>query len=104
MSLEHPSWCSPTECLVTTHDHKIHLSRPAAAHSSRGDLTVTVQLGQLGEDEDPVITMVAAFTDYGPGSPAEEYHMRLDADLGRAVGWMLLTAGRQAARRQNRNP
>jgi hypothetical protein len=101
MSAEHPSWCSPTDCLVTARDRRIHLSRAAAAQSPCGELTVTVQLGQLGDDEDPVITMVATFADYGPGSPAEEYHVRLDADLARAVGWMLLTTGRQAARHQN---
>jgi hypothetical protein len=104
MSLEHPSWCSPADCLVTAHAHRIHLSRPAAARSSCGDLTVTVQLGQIGDDEDPVVTMVAAFADYGPDHPAEEVPVRLDADLARAVGWMLLTTGRQAAPGQNGNP
>ena len=47
--------------------------------------------------------MVAAFADYGHGSPAEEYHMQLDADLAREVGWLLLTTGRQAARDLTRN-
>jgi hypothetical protein len=66
-------------------------------------MTVTVQLGQLGED-DPVITMVAAFADYGPDSPAEEYHMRLDTDLARAVGWLLLATGRRGTRYHAGNP
>jgi hypothetical protein len=101
MSLEHPSWCSRTECIDTAPNRRIHLSRPAAAASPCGELTVTVQMGQIGDDEDPVITMVAAFADCGPDSPAEEYPIRLDADLARAVGWMLLTTGRQAARHQN---
>ena len=70
MSLDHPSWCSPTECLVTAHHRRIHLSRPAAAHSGCGDLTVTVQLGQIGDEEDPIVTMLASFADYGPTSPA----------------------------------
>jgi hypothetical protein len=83
------------DCLVTSHGSGTHLSRPAAAHSSRRDLTVSIQLGQLDNDV-PVITMIAAFADYGPGSPAEEYHMRLDVDLAREVGWLLLTTGRQA--------
>ena len=104
MTVEHPSWCSPTECLVAAQGGGIHLSRPAAAHSSRGDLTVSVQLGQLGDDDDPVITMIATFADYGPDSPAEEYHVRLDSALAREVGWLLLTSGRQAARSRNRSP
>ena len=104
MSLDHPSWCSPTECLVTAHHRRIHLSRPAATHSGCGDLTVTVQLGQIGDEEDPVVTMLASFADYGPEQPGEEFPLRLDADHAREVGWLLLITGRQAARHQTGTP
>ena len=100
MSLEHPSWCSPTECLATVTVKRIHLSRPTQARSRCGGLTISVQLAQLGDDE-PVVAMVAACTDYGPDHPAEEYPIRLDADMAREVGWLLLATGRQAA---GRNP
>jgi hypothetical protein len=104
MSPEHPSWCSPTDCLVSVRARRIHLSQPAAARSLCGDLTVTVQLVQGDTDDAPVIAMVAAFADYGPDHPGEEVPIRLDADLARAVGWLLLTTGRRAARHQNGNP
>jgi hypothetical protein len=102
-SVEHPWWCSPAECLGTAPADRIHLSTPALARSRCGDLTISVQLAQLGHDA-PAITMVATYADYGPDHPAEEYPIRLDADLARAVGWLLLTTGRQAARGQDRNP
>lgn len=83
---------------------RIHLSQPAVAHSPCGDPTVTVQLVQGDTDDAPVVSMVAAFADGGPDHPAEEVPIRLDADLARAVGWLLLTTGRQAARGQNGKP
>ena len=101
MSLEHPPWCSPTDCLVSARTRRIHLSQPAVARSSCGDLTVTVQLIQGDTDDVPVINMVAAFADYGPDHRGEEVPIRLDADLARAVGWLLLTTGRRAGHHQN---
>jgi hypothetical protein len=102
MSLEHPSWCSRTECLHTATATPIHLSRPTRVRSGCGDLTISVQLAQLGDDE-PVVAMIAAFAAFGP-DPAEEYPIRLDAGLAREVGWLLLTTGRRAAHGQNPRP
>src|SRR3954468_6839565 len=102
--LDHPSWCSPTECHVTAYAHRIHLSEPALTRSLCGDLTVSVQLVQGDSDDAPVITMLATFADYGADQPGTEVPLRLDADHARAVGWLLLTTGRQAARQQDRTP
>src|SRR2546430_15250062 len=71
MNLEHPSWCSPTECLGIAPADRFHLSRPALAHSRCGDLTISVQIAQLGHDA-PAITMVVTYADDGPDHPAEE--------------------------------
>jgi hypothetical protein len=100
MSLGHPPWCCSSEYLNA---HRIHLSRPSVAHSAGGDLTVSVQLVQRGDDDAPVINMVAAFSDYGPGNPAEEYLIGLDAQFARTVGWLLLAAGRQAGHGPDRS-
>jgi hypothetical protein len=101
--VEHRSWCSPTECHAATSVSRTHRARPAAAQSPCGELTVSVQLEQDG-NQPPTITMTATYAEAGPDDPGAEFELLLDPDLARAVGWMLLTAGRRAGRDQCRTP
>jgi len=48
--------------------------------------------------------MTANYAEVEPEHPAEECEIRFDPGLARAVGWMLLTTGRQAARDLNPKP
>jgi hypothetical protein len=45
-SIQHPRWCSPTECLMVAPGGGVHLSSTARAHSRSTGLTVTVQVVQ----------------------------------------------------------
>jgi hypothetical protein len=101
--VEHRSWCSPTECPAATSASLTHRARPAAAQSPCGELTVSVQLEQDG-NQPPTITMTATYAEIEPEDLEAEFELPLDPGLARAVGWMLLSAGRRADRDQHRTP
>ena len=101
-SVEHRSWCDPSECHPSTLGFT-HLARTAVAQSPCGELAVSVRLEQDGNGP-PTITMTANYAEVEPDHPAEECEIRFDPGLARAVGWMLLTTGRQAARDLNPKP
>ena len=96
----HPWWCSPTDCQLREPEGGVHLSRPAQVESGDTGLLVTVQVAQARRiDGYPrsgreFVTLGVRFPDYGPEHPSEEYNFSFDSGLARAVGWMLLRAGR----------
>jgi hypothetical protein len=49
------------------------------------------------DSDQPFISLLARFPDYGPDHPAEEYPLCFDSEHAQAVGHILLHAGRQAA-------
>jgi hypothetical protein len=101
--MEHPAWCSPEHCTITTPDARVHRSQPRQARSPRTDLTVTAQLLQnrpidgYPDSDTPLVSVTMHFPDYGPDHPAEEYPFCFDGELAQAVGRMLLNTGRLAA-------
>jgi hypothetical protein len=100
---KHRSWCSPTDCHAATSDFRTHRARRALAQSPSGELTVSVQLEQDGNMR-PTITMTATYAAVEPKVPREDYELLLDPGLACAVGWILLTAGRQAIGDDGRSP
>ena len=96
-SIDHPSWCSPEYCTVTTGKDKAHRSRPVRVRSRRTDLMVSTQVLQDPDSEVPLVDLTIQFPDYGPDHPSEDYSFCFDTELAQAVGRMLRITGRQAA-------
>jgi hypothetical protein len=100
----HPSWCSPKHCTISARGARSHRSQQTRARSARTDLTVTTQLFQdlpidsYPDSDIPLIDLTIRFPDYGSDHPSEDYSFCFDSELAQAVGRMLLTTGRQAAR------
>jgi len=100
---EHPSWCSRNDCLVAEPGGNVHLSRLAQAQSPRTDLVVTVQLMQhepiegYPDSDQPFVSLVIRFPDYGPEHPAEEYAFCFYSDIASSTERMLLAATRSIA-------
>src|SRR2546430_14933023 len=74
-AIEHPSWCSRSDCQVAEPEGGAHLSRPAQARSARTDLAVTIQLVQyqpvdgFPDSGQPFVSLVAQLPAYGPDHP-----------------------------------
>src|SRR5437016_7049536 len=104
-AIEHPSWCSRSDCQVAEPEGGAHLSRPAPARSARTDLAVTIQLVQyqpvdgFPDSGQPFVSLVAQLPDYGPDHPAEEYLLCFDSEQAQAAGRILLNTGRDASPR-----
>jgi len=96
----HPWWCSPADCELREPVGGVHLSRAAHLESDHTGLVVTVQVAQgrrikgYPRSGREFVSLAIRFPDYGPEHPPEEYNFSLDGELARAVGWMLLRAGR----------
>jgi hypothetical protein len=95
MSLDHPAWCSATECHYNAGGYLTH-SRTGIAQSPCKELTVFIHLEQDG-NASPTITVTTAYADVEPDEPKAECEILFTPDLARQVGWLLLTAGRHAA-------
>jgi hypothetical protein len=97
---EHPPWCSRKDCLITEPGANVHLSRLAEVRSPRTDLAVSVQLMQqepiegCPDSDQPFVSLVIRFPDYGPDHPAEEYAFCFDQDITSSTARMLAAATR----------
>jgi len=82
----------------------LHWSRPVLAEDHRTDLKVSIRLGQYApvpgypERGQPFVKVVVGFPEGELADLLEEVAFVLCGELARSVGWMLLSAGREAAR------
>jgi hypothetical protein len=100
MSLDHPAWCDRAECHADTAGYLTH-SRTGIAQSPCGELAISVHLEQDG-NAPPAITLTAVYARAEPAEPEAECELLLHSSLAREVGWLLLTAGRQAVQTPRR--
>jgi hypothetical protein len=99
--IEHPSWCDPGSCDVR-HDEQgglagSHASRLIPVDMGDSDQTVTVHLYQGTPDAVLVIVDIHV-PSYEPGEPDHESGIILRAESARALGRILISAGREAGR------
>jgi hypothetical protein len=84
-------------------EHRVHLSQPAQALSPTRTVAL-VRLIQFQPIEryprsgQPFVDLTLRYPDDGPEHPAEDLSLCFDTELARAVGQMLLTAGRHGLR------
>jgi hypothetical protein len=78
--------------------------RPAVAEDDRTGVRIAVRLGRhlsvpgYPHSGQPFVEIVVSFPDWGPEHPTEEVPVYLSVEFARAVGWMLISAAREASR------
>ncbi len=89
--IEHPSWCERRECTVDPHSGRgAHASRPVVVGPEpRSGLTMRARLVQ------PPAGGPEVEVSFPGGQPAG---VVLGAECARALGWVLLSLGREAER------
>jgi hypothetical protein len=106
LTIQHPSWCDRDRCTVTDHTRSgFHRSRPASLDPDpRTDVGVTVQLGRGTlvpgyPDSGTILVDVTVYLPaFDPTDTDERHTLILSGERAVALGRMLVSAGREAAR------